>query len=161
MKVIVGLCPTSLSPVPWERGVHNGLGLRWCPTPCKSGFIWISPLRTRQAVSCVTPICTLPMQRVYQQNPDVNTTTIMTTNKWKHFIPSSSLTLAAELLTLSPFGGLGSGTGGCSVATHVGSALFISSLLTELSSWSETTGEKETVRQRMNSGCAEAMNRRL
>lgn len=75
MKVIVGLCPTSLSPVPWERGVHNGLGLRWCPTPCKSGFIWISPLRTRQAVSCIIPICTVPMQWVYHQNPDVNTTT--------------------------------------------------------------------------------------
>lgn len=38
------------------------------------------------------------------------------------------------MLTVSPLGGLGSGTGGCSAATHVGSAAFMSSLLTELSS---------------------------
>lgn len=47
-------------------------------------------------------------------------------------VPSSSLTAAAGLA--SPLCGLGSGAGGCSAATHVGSALFMSSLLTELSS---------------------------
>lgn len=54
MKVNIGLCPTSLS------RVTSGLGLWWCPTLCKTGFMWISPLRTRQAVSCITPICSLP-----------------------------------------------------------------------------------------------------
>lgn len=49
-------------------------------------------------------------------------------------LPSSSLTVAGRLLTRSPLGGLGSGTGGCSAVTHVGSALVMSSLLIELSS---------------------------
>lgn len=35
------------------------MGLQRCPTPSKSGFIWISALRMRQAVSCITPIWTL------------------------------------------------------------------------------------------------------
>lgn len=61
-----------------------------------------------------------------------------TSNKCGHgvpdILPSSSLRGADGLLTRSPLGGLGSGTGGCSAVTHVGSALFMSSLLTELSS---------------------------
>lgn len=40
---------------PERKGVLGGLGPQWCPTPWKSGFIWISPLRRRQAVSCIAP----------------------------------------------------------------------------------------------------------
>lgn len=57
-------------------------------------------------------------------------------------LPSSSLMVVAGLVTLSPFGGLGSGTGGGSAATHVGSVPFMSSLLTELSSWGEGAGSE-------------------
>lgn len=60
--------------------------------------------------------------------------------------------VAVGLLIRSPLGGLGSGTGGCSAATHVGSALFMSSLLTELSSWRETAREKRTVRREQKTG---------
>lgn len=77
-------------------------------------------------------------------------------------LPSSSLTVAVGLLTLSPLGGLGSGTGGCSAVTHVGSAMFMSSLLTELSSWREAAGDKkETVRQGRKPGWAEGVDRRV
>lgn len=117
----------------------SGLGLRWCPTPCKTGFMWISPLRTRQAVSCIIPICSLPdvnkakREKNLSAQYDAEIREDCAATVCRH-LPSSSLMVAAGLLTLSPFGGLDSGTGGCSAATHVGSALFMSSLLTELSS---------------------------
>lgn len=74
------------------------------------------------------------MYPVYLHISDVNKTKQDLKQMFSDILPSSSLMGADGLLTLSPFGGLGSGTGGCSAATHVGSALFMSSLLTELSS---------------------------
>lgn len=146
MKVNIGLCPTSLS------GVTSGLGLWWCPTLCKTGFMWISPLRTRQAVSCITPICSLPdvnkdkrEKKNHRAEYDAEIREDCAAAVCSH-LPSSSLMVAAGLLTLSPFGGLNSGTGGCSAATHVGSALFMSSLLTELSSWREAAWKKDSER---------------
>lgn len=142
---------------PERKGVQGGLGTQRCPTPWKSGFVWISPLRRRQAVSCIAPNlppATHGLTLIFWDEPTIPT--ILggvggggASIQCVVLLPSSSLTAAVGLPT--PLGGLGSGTGGCSAVTHVGSALFMSSLLTELSSCA-AFGGREKRRVSLNSG---------
>lgn len=126
----------------------RGKGCRedWGRTPWKSGFVGISPLRRRQAVSCIAPNlppATHELTLIFWDEPRIQTISVPVGASIQCVVrlPSSSLTAAVGLPT--PLGGLGSGTGGCSAVTHVGSALFMSSLLTELSSCSAFGGREK------------------